>query len=134
MTLPVSYALQVLGIEPNRSTIAALAAFAAHVREHDGYVGKRTIAAIQARVATYFDIPLAEMKSARRARAVARPRQVAMYLCKHLTGRSVPEIGRRFGDRDHTTVLHGIKQIARLRIEDADIGAAVEQLERELSA
>ena len=74
------------------------------------------------------------MVSARRARAVARPRQIAMYLAKRLTPRSLPEIGRRFGGRDHTTVIHAVKQIERLRGEDADLDADVRTLIRQLEA
>ena len=73
-----------------------------------------TIDEIQKRVAEHFNIKLAEMTSARRARAVARPRQVAMYLAKQLTTRSLPEIGRKFGGRDHTTVMHAVRKIEEL--------------------
>ena len=73
---------------------------------------------IQKKVAEHFKIRLSEMSSPRRARAVARPRQIAMYLCKQLTQCSLPEIGRKFGGRDHTTVLHGVNKIEQLRAED----------------
>ena len=76
-----------------------------------------TIDEIQKRVAEHFNIRLAEMTSARRARAVARPRQVAMYLAKQLTSRSLPEIGRKFGGRDHTTVMHAVRKIEELTLE-----------------
>lgn len=79
------------------------------------------VAEIQREVARYYQIPLDEMKSARRSREVARPRQVAMYLTKLLTPKSLPEIGRLFGDRDHTTVIHARKRIEALRILDADL-------------
>src|SRR3546814_386495 len=69
-----------------------------------------TIEEIQRRVATHFNIRITDMHSARRSRSVARPRQVAMYLAKQLTQRSLPEIGRQFGGRDHTTVRHAVKQ------------------------
>lgn len=72
------------------------------------------IAEIQEKVADSFQIPLCEMTSARRARDVARPRQVAMYLSKQLTPKSLPEIGRMFGNRDHTTVIHAVKQVEKL--------------------
>jgi len=72
------------------------------------------------------------MHSARRARAVARPRQVAMYLAKQLTPRSLPEIGRRFGGRDHTTVMHAIKKIEELRAADSVMSEDIEQLRRQL--
>ena len=70
--------------------------------------------------------------SARRAREVARPRQIAMYLAKQLTPRSLPEIGRRFGGRDHTTVIHAVRQIERLRGEDSEIDNDVRTLIRVL--
>ena len=79
-----------------------------------------------------FKIRQAEMVSARRARAVARPRQIAMYLAKQLTPRSLPEIGRRFGGRDHTTVIHAVKQIEKLRAADSEIDADVRALMRAL--
>ncbi len=70
---------------------------------------------IQTQVAEHYRIRKAEMTSARRAREVARPRQVAMYLSKQLTPKSLPDIGRRFGGRDHTTVIHAVRQIEKLR-------------------
>jgi chromosomal replication initiator protein len=70
---------------------------------------------IQTKVSDHYRIRKAEMTSARRAREVARPRQVAMYLAKQMTQRSLPEIGRRFGGRDHTTVIHAVRQIEKLR-------------------
>ena len=73
-----------------------------------------TIEEIQKRVAEHFNIKLADMHSPRRARAVARPRQVAMYLAKQLTTRVLPEIGRKFGGRDHTTVMHAVRKIEEL--------------------
>ena len=72
-----------------------------------------------------YRIRKAEMTSARRAREVARPRQVAMYLSKQLTPRSLPEIGRRFGGRDHTTVIHAVRQIEKLRASDAELDADI---------
>ena len=81
-----------------------------------------TIDEIQKRVAEHYNIRLADMHSARRARAVARPRQVAMYLCKQLTPRSLPEIGRKFGGRDHTTVMHAVRKIEELKAADRTIG------------
>ncbi|MBA2919383.1 chromosomal replication initiator protein DnaA [Sphingomonas sp. MAH-20] len=93
-----------------------------------------TIDEIQRAVSAHYGMRQAEMVSARRARAVARPRQIAMYLAKRLTPRSLPEIGRRFGGRDHTTVIHAVKQIERLRGEDADLDADVRSLIRQLEA
>ena len=70
--------------------------------------------------------------SPRRAREVARPRQIAMYLAKQLTQRSLPEIGRRFGGRDHTTVIHAVRRIEELRAADAELDADVRLLMRQL--
>lgn len=91
-----------------------------------------TIDEIQKRVSEHFHIRHAEMVSARRAREVARPRQIAMYLAKQLTPRSLPEIGRRFGGRDHTTVIHAVRQIEKLRGEDSEIDNDVRTLMRVL--
>ncbi len=91
-----------------------------------------TIDEIQRRVCDHYRIRHAEMSSARRAREVARPRQVAMYLAKQLTPRSLPEIGRRFGGRDHTTVIHAVRQIEKLRAVDAELDADVRLLLRQL--
>ena len=87
---------------------------------------------IQTQVAEHYRIRKAEMTSARRARDVARPRQVAMYLSKQLTPKSLPDIGRRFGGRDHTTVIHAVRQIEKLRASDPEIDAAVRLLTRQL--
>jgi chromosomal replication initiator protein len=89
------------------------------------------IADIQARVARFYDLPLIEMRSARRARKVAWPRQVAMYLARRLTTRSMPEIGRRFGGRDHTTVIHAVRAVEARRAADADLDCQIRMLERE---
>ncbi len=91
-----------------------------------------TIEEIQKRVAEHFNIRIADMHSARRARAVARPRQVAMYLAKQLTSRSLPEIGRKFGGRDHTTVMHAVKKVESLCATDAPFAEDVELLRRML--
>jgi chromosomal replication initiator protein len=87
---------------------------------------------IQTQVAEHYRIRKAEMTSARRAREVARPRQVAMYLSKQLTPKSLPDIGRRFGGRDHTTVIHAVRQIERLRASDAELDADIRLLTRQL--
>ena len=91
-----------------------------------------TIEEIQKRVAEHFNIRVADMHSARRARAVARPRQVAMYLAKQLTSRSLPEIGRKFGGRDHTTVMHAVRKVDQLRESDAGFAEDVDLLRRML--
>jgi chromosomal replication initiator protein len=93
-----------------------------------------TIEEIQIRVAQHFNIKVAEMQSPRRARAVARPRQVAMYLAKQLTSRSLPEIGRKFGNRDHTTVMHAVRKIEELRATDSSMNEDVELLRRMLQS
>jgi chromosomal replication initiator protein len=93
-----------------------------------------TIDEIQRRVAEHFNIKMAEMTSSRRARVVARPRQVAMYLAKQLTSRSLPEIGRKFGGRDHTTVIHAVKKIEELSASDTALAEDVELLRRMLQS
>jgi chromosomal replication initiator protein len=93
-----------------------------------------TIEEIQRRVAEHYNIRLTDMSSARRARAVARPRQVAMYLAKQLTSRSLPEIGRKFGNRDHTTVMHAVSRVGELMAGDAAFAEDVELLRRMLES
>jgi chromosomal replication initiator protein len=93
-----------------------------------------TIEEIQKKVAEHFNIRLSDMSSPRRARAVARPRQIAMYLAKQLTSRSLPEIGRTFGGRDHTTVMHAVSRIESLKLEDTLIADDLELLKRNLEA
>ena len=93
-----------------------------------------TIDEIQKLVSQHFELKPLDLVSARRSRAVARPRQIAMYLAKRLTTRSLPEIGRKFGGRDHSTVIHAVRKIEELRDQDRDIDAAVRTLMRELEA
>ena len=100
------------------------------LRAHDR---KITIDEIQRKVAEHYNLRLSDMHSARRARNVARPRQVAMYLAKILTSRSLPEIGRKFGGRDHTTVMHAIRKVEQLMDEDAQIAQDVEVVRRALT-
>jgi len=95
---------------------------------------KVTIEEIQKRVAEHFNIRIADMHSARRSRVVARPRQVAMYLAKMLTSRSLPEIGRKFGGRDHTTVMHAVRKVEELKSSDRSFAEDVELLRRMLEA
>jgi chromosomal replication initiator protein len=99
------------------------------LRAHEKRV---SIEEIQKKVAEHYNIRLTDMSSARRARSVARPRQVAMYLAKQLTQRSLPEIGRRFGNRDHTTVMHAVSRIAELMAEDAGFAEDVALLRKML--
>jgi chromosomal replication initiator protein len=91
-----------------------------------------TVDDIQKAVAEHFGLKQADLLSERRTRAVARPRQAAMYLAKQLTTRSLPDIGRRFGGRDHTTVLHAVRRIEALRAEDAALAADLEAIARRL--
>ena len=101
------------------------------LKAHDRRV---TIEEIQKKVAEHYSIRLTDMSSARRARAVARPRQVAMYLAKQLTSRSLPEIGRKFGNRDHTTVMHAVSRVTELMERDGNFAEDVELLRRLLES
>lgn len=87
---------------------------------------------IQRVVCRRFNISLIDMKSDRRTANVVNPRQVAMYLCKELTLRSLPELGRRFGNRDHTTVLHGIRKIAARCVSSPEYAGMIAELKAEL--
>ena len=95
---------------------------------------KITVEEIQRKVSDHYNIRLSDMIGPKRVRNYARPRQVAMYLCKHMTSRSLPEIGRRFGGRDHTTVMHGVKRIEELKVSDGQIAEDLELLRRSLEA
>ncbi len=99
------------------------------LKAHDRKV---SIQEIQKRVSEHFNIRIAEMSSARRARNIARPRQVAMYLAKQLTSKSLPDIGRHFGDRDHTTVMHAVSRVTELIGTDAAFAEDVDLLRRML--
>jgi chromosomal replication initiator protein len=101
------------------------------LKAHDRRI---TIEEIQRKVSEHWNIRLTDMSSARRARNVARPRQVAMYLAKQLTSRSLPEIGRKFGNRDHTTVMHAVARVAELMERDAAFAEDVELLRRMLES
>ena len=95
---------------------------------------KVTIEEIQRKVSEHYNIRLSDLIGPRRVRTIARPRQMAMYLAKQLTSRSLPEIGRRFGGRDHTTVMHGVRKIEELRGTDSQIAEDLEMLRRALEA
>lgn len=95
---------------------------------------KITVEEIQRKVSDHYNIRLSDMIGPKRLRSYARPRQVAMYLCKHMTSRSLPEIGRRFGGRDHTTVMHGVRRIEELKVQDGQIAEDLELLRRSLEA
>ena len=100
------------------------------LRAHDRRI---TIDEIQRKVAEHFNLRLSDMHSARRARNVARPRQIAMYLAKQLTSRSLPEIGRKFGGRDHTTVMHAVRKVEELIADDAQIAQDTDVIRRALT-
>jgi chromosomal replication initiator protein len=91
-----------------------------------------TVDKIQNTVSHFFNISLTDMLSQRRSRPLARPRQIAMYLAKKMTTRSLPEIGRRFANRDHTTVIHAVKTITRLSEKDAEMKKNIEQIKNTL--
>lgn len=91
-----------------------------------------TIEEIQRRVAEHYNIKLADMSSPRRARQVSRPRQIAMYLAKQLTTKSLPDIGRSFGGRDHTTVMHAVKKVEELATGDISFAEDIDLLKRML--
>ncbi|WP_052071946.1 chromosomal replication initiator protein DnaA [Sphingopyxis sp. MWB1] len=92
-----------------------------------------TIDEIQRAVCAHYKLDKAEMASKRRVRAIARPRQVAMYLAKELTPRSYPEIGRRFGGRDHSTVIHAVRTVEALRVHDSELDAEIAAIRRSLN-
>ena len=91
---------------------------------------KITIEEIQRKVSDHYNIRLSDLIGPKRLRVYARPRQIAMYLAKQHTNRSLPEIGRRFGKRDHTTVMHGVKRVTDLIQNDSQIADDVELLRR----
>lgn len=91
-----------------------------------------TISEIQRKVASYYNIKIADMSSSRRMRSIARPRQVAMYLAKQITTRSLSEIGRKFGGKDHTTVMHAVKRIESLLKDDIEIKEDIRKITQAL--
>jgi chromosomal replication initiator protein len=91
---------------------------------------KLSIEEIQRKVAEHYNIRLSDMIGPKRLRTIARPRQVAMYLAKQLTPRSLPEIGRRFGGRDHTTIMHGVRKIEELMTTDSQLADDLQLLRR----
>ncbi len=103
------------------------------LRPHLSCTEKRvTVDQIQKAVAEHYGLKQADMISERRARAVARPRQAAMWIAKQITTRSLPDSGRRFGGRDHTTVLHAVRRIESLKAEDATLARDLDVLLRKL--
>jgi len=95
---------------------------------------KVTIEEIQRKVAEHYNVRLSDLIGPKRMRTIARPRQVAMYLAKQLTPRSLPEIGRRFGGRDHTTIMHGVRKIEELMATDSQLSDDLQMLRRLLQA
>ena len=93
-----------------------------------------TVEEIQRKVAEHFNIRLSDMLGPKRTRTIARPRQIAMYLAKDMTSRSLPEIGRRFGGRDHTTILHGVRKVEEMRGTDSQLNEDIELLRRLLES
>lgn len=96
-------------------------------------VPRITIDEIQKAVCAHFRLDKSEMSSKRRVRSIARPRQVAMYLSKELTPRSYPDIGRRFGGRDHSTVIHAVRTIENLRVQDSELDGDIAAIRRSLN-
>jgi len=91
-----------------------------------------TVEAIQRQVSSYFDVKLHDLKGPKRHRSVAQPRMIAMFLCRKLTAMSYPEIGSRFGGKDHSTVISAVKKIERLCIEDTALRSVVNTIESHL--
>ena len=90
------------------------------------------VESIQKLVASYFNLNLQEMLSPRRSRVLARPRQIAMYLAKQHTSNSLPDIGRKFSNRDHTTVIHAVKKIDELIKKDNEIRQSVMEIKKKI--
>ena len=95
---------------------------------------KVTVEEIQRKVAEHYNIRLSDMIGPKRLRTIARPRQVAMYLAKQMTTRSLPEIGRRFGGRDHTTIMHGVRKVEELMADDQQLAEDLAMLRRLLES
>ncbi len=95
---------------------------------------KVTMDEIMRKTCDYYNVRMSDLLSPKRSRNIARPRQMAMYLSKHLTTRSYPEIGRRFGGRDHTTVIHAVRKIEELKAQDSQVAEDAEMLRRMLEA
>jgi len=96
---------------------------------------KKTIVAIddiQEAVCTQFHVKLSELKSRRRSKTLVHPRQIAMYLCRELTDASYPEIGRQFGGKDHTTIIHACRQVTKAKEGDATLNATIEALKEQI--
>jgi chromosomal replication initiator protein len=95
---------------------------------------KVTIEEIQRKVAEHYNVRLSDLIGPKRQRTIARPRQVAMFLAKQMTTRSLPEIGRRFGGRDHTTIMHGVRKVEELQDADQQLAEDINMLRRLLES
>ena len=95
---------------------------------------KVTMDEIMKKICHYYNVRMSDLLSPRRSRNIARPRQMAMFLAKSLTSRSYPEIGKRFGNRDHTTVMHAVRKIEELKSQDSQVSEDAEILRRMLEA
>ena len=95
---------------------------------------KVTMDEIMKKICHYYNVRMSDLLSPRRSRNIARPRQMAMYLSKNMTSRSYPEIGKQFGNRDHTTVMHAVKKIEELKSQDSQVSDDAELLRRMLEA
>jgi chromosomal replication initiator protein len=101
---------------------------------HCNRAGVPSVASIKASVCRSFGVPLIEMVSARRSRSIARPRQIVMFISRELTPFSLPHIGRLFGDRDHTTVLHACRQVELRIVEDKALAHKVQAIIAEVKS
>jgi chromosomal replication initiator protein len=95
---------------------------------------KVTMDEIMKKICHYYNVRMSDLLSPRRSRNIARPRQMAMYLSKNMTSRSYPEIGKQFGNRDHTTVMHAVRKIEELKLQDSQVSDDAELLRRMLEA
>ncbi len=124
--LPPPVADATIPSSPSRSAVVGGASDGA--RQAFRPMARGPTAAVQDVVATSFGLTRADLLGPSRLAHIVRPRQIAMYLAREVVGQSLPEIGRRFGGRDHTTVLHAVRKIARLAVEDEMLGALVDEL------
>ena len=91
---------------------------------------KVSLNSIQEEVSLYYNLKISDMTSSRRSISIARPRQIAMYLCKDITSNSYPEIGKAFGGKDHTTVIHAVKKVRSLLMQDHNIQNQIKILKK----
>ncbi len=95
-------------------------------------IGIIPVGSIMGACAAFYGVPVSSLLAGRRTKDIVKPRQIAMYLAKELTPRSLPDIGRRIGGRDHTTVLHGVRKIAALLTRDPSLAAEVATIRAKL--